>query len=702
MAKDPKPKKSSTASPAKSGAVGGPSTGHGVAYQIDYAVFLALEAMSQCLAIPTKQWLVRVEPRAFDLYGITRWDFGISPPDCLFEAKLNPTKQEILEWLDNLKSAGTAHPGRQLNLVYSKGSGPLLVAIKHLIRMAKEAYGDGGKFQALVDAEAIKDGKAILSRLGTDAFRVLERTFLIFMPEECLRAQIDIYACMLAGAQAGKRLQDYLFRKFHDGIWTRGTFAVADIIREIEHDGITLHAPPIIHDADLSSESISTIHILQSCTAPVPTQVVIEAIGQSLPSLEGHLKPVAGSIVEISNGIISIKPLPRQLSCPNGDDVLGRALESVLGFIRQHKRQDLGKDQVWNAIELARKCLEGRPKTVAGVFSVLDKLLKARGDKHLVLEVAELSINGARHAPPSVEVTKGEVQALICGRAWVYQRIGRLLDARAAAELSLSRGQAIGWTRNTAFCKKCIGRLHRIEAEDTFDADARTYHLDASVTKLKEAIVEFESCPDADLGAGCPEIGDCYSLLGRTYLAAGRIKDSLASAQEARRLIEDPTSKDHMDLAIFLGDLEVATGNREGADTWYDEVIALASCDNAERSEIRARAYFARGLNRAVRNLGSASIDFSKAAEIWKSLDEREWAAKADWERIRLGRNLPDSTFQLLEKERALVRVTAYKDHEGLVANVTGGRTRSASSDQYWQRRVKEAIEKVGIEEKDW
>jgi hypothetical protein len=52
----------------------------------------------------------------------------------------------------------------------------------------------------------------------------------------------------------------------------------------------------------------------------------------------------------------------------------------------------LGNGQVGNAVELARRCAGTRPEAVARVFLVLDKLLKAGGDKHLVMEVADLSI----------------------------------------------------------------------------------------------------------------------------------------------------------------------------------------------------------------------------------------------------------------------------------------------------------------------
>ena len=53
-----------------------------------------------------------------------------------------------------------------------------------------------------------------------------------------------------------------------------------------------------------------------------------------------------------------------------------------------------------------------------------------------------------------------------------------------------------------------------------------------------------------------------------------------------------------MDLLILTGDLEVAKGNREDADSYYDRVIEWSAGGNREISEIRARAYMQRGQSR--------------------------------------------------------------------------------------------------------
>ena len=51
------------------------------------------------------------------------------------------------------------------------------------------------------------------------------------------------------------------------------------------------------------------------------------------------------------------------------------------------------------------------------------------------------------------------------------------------------------------------------------------------------------------------EVGDCYSLLGRTYLAAGQRPEARAALAEANKRLLDQSNKDYLDLQIAMGDL---------------------------------------------------------------------------------------------------------------------------------------------------
>lgn len=135
------------------------------------------------------------------------------------------------------------------------------------------------------------------------------------------------------------------------------------------------------------------------------------------------------------------------------EDSLARVLENVLSHVERSGRATNMLNQVSNAVALARACDRKHPKLASSVFPRLDKYLKDRGDKHLVLEAAELSIAAARGARDE-DVARNEAKTLICGRSWVFQRIGRLDEAEVAGSKSLELGESIPWPRNTAYCQK--------------------------------------------------------------------------------------------------------------------------------------------------------------------------------------------------------------------------------------------------------
>ncbi len=74
-----------------------------------------------------------------------------------------------------------------------------------------------------------------------------------------------------------------------------------------------------------------------------------------------------------------------------------------------------------------------------------------------------------------------------------------------------------------------------------------------------------------------PEVGDCYSLLGRTYLYAGQYKQAGDAVRHAFRLITDTTGKDYLDLEILDGDLEANQGHRRTAADRYDGALCATT-----------------------------------------------------------------------------------------------------------------------------
>ena len=133
------------------------------------------------------------------------------------------------------------------------------------------------------------------------------------------------------------------------------------------------------------------------------------------------------------------------------------------------------------------------------------------GNKRLVREIADLSIAAASRSPTE-NAAKGKVVALICGRSWALQRMGRLHEAREAGEESLSLGHALHWDRNTAYCYKCLGRLYRMEAERSLQNKPEFDRLIAlSMNWLKQAIELFPKVNESNLDRN-GEVGDCWKL----------------------------------------------------------------------------------------------------------------------------------------------------------------------------------------------
>ena len=201
----------------------------------------------------------------------------------------------------------------------------------------------------------------------------------------------------------------------------------------------------------------------------------------------------------------------------------------------------------------------------------MDGILKRRGDKNMVYEVANLSIEAAKHPLRDEEDVRIDARALICGRSWVLQRVGHLDEALAEALKSLTLVEKIRWERNTAFCKKCLGRLYRLLAMKESDPATKSALFRKSIESLREAVGIFR---DMDkFGPDCSEVGDCYSLAARTYLVAGRMKEARTYLNKASERLSDQTDKDYLDYKILEGDYAEAVNTPDNAEEHYQFVI---------------------------------------------------------------------------------------------------------------------------------
>jgi hypothetical protein len=366
-----------------SGAVGGPSTGRGLNYQVNYSIFRTIDFISRALCAPHKVWMIRIEPRAPSQGKLTRWDISTEPPEKYFEAKLNPKRQEILEWLEHIQTAGKTYPQREFRLVYSEGGGSLLIGLGHLLRIAQET-GNQKEFDNFIEEEN-KDSQEILSRLGSENHSLLRRIKLKNIPENVLENNISLRARWLSGDMGGKRLLEILSLKFHNAIPNRSSFLISDIIKEILDEGIQLQVPPDITPHDLPQLVASTIVILQACRSRVPIDVIASALGHSAEDVLAEVSKYIGNVLRIEDRFLSIGPLPSRITIPNGLDIIAHTLDTLLVYINHHKNEPVAVEQINNVLDLTNKCALSHPQSVAYVFPALDKLLKRLGNKQLVL-----------------------------------------------------------------------------------------------------------------------------------------------------------------------------------------------------------------------------------------------------------------------------------------------------------------------------
>ena len=440
------------------------------------------------------------------------------------------------------------------------------------------------------------------------------------------------------------------------------------------------------------------VALLGLCRDPVPLEVIARGVGQPAKEVETTAERlVTTNVATIEDGSARLVDRSAQGITDISDEVVGSALGAMLDFVG-HKHRNHARAQMMNAVDLARAAdIRIASAHVSRTFRVLQSLLKSSGNKHLVLDVARRSIAASKVVlGRGSEQVKDEAVAAICGVSWVYQRTGRLAEALVQAQHSLELGRAIRWDRNTAFCQKCLGRLKRMESEAVQDGQQRATLLEASVTLLLKAIDSFTRL-QLEL-----EVGDCYSLLARTYLVAGKQQAARDAIREADQRLVEPATKDYLDLRIVEGDL-LAHSNLRSAESVYTEVLAESDDDDAQKSEIFARAYLHRGKVRAA--LGEeakALADFQQAAKIWDALGDPA-VDSANWEIERTASWVDRDVELLLRHQPVGVRVrVAQMVRDGAAERQPATSQRARLPETYLRALIRNAREQLTVERPTW
>ena len=512
-------------------------------YQTKYGVFVTLDLISRALNAPHKLWTIRIEPRSVEGSVPTAWDLGFDLPDSLVEAKLRPTRQDLLDWLERVRAAENSVPDKKFLFVYSVRSGTVLRTLEQLCRLAFEAVSED-EFGRLVELEGPIGVSDVEERLGPNWFVVLRRLAIENLPENLLQRNLEMSARWLAGDRGSAGLREFLFTKLSEGIPTRATFNVRQLIEEATERGINLQAPKRLNPSDSSELQISTMTILQACPHRIPLTVVAQATRSSEETLRADISDLRDSgVVQCEDNFLSMQPLLSELAPENRSDLLRQALDSLILYIRSDVSKIPSHQQVQNVRAFAEACYSSNPLAAAKVFEHLDHHLKRLGDKHLLFDLANLSVRAARRCPPQQreEALEAEARALICGVCWAYQRIGRPEKARVYALDSVKICEMAGLQTTKAFCEKCVGRLCRIEADGLSTPSDKESKLHESVARLEQAISEFSELDQ--FGPESAQVGDCHSLLGRTHLAAGRRHRAEEAVRRASNILTEAHGK---------------------------------------------------------------------------------------------------------------------------------------------------------------
>ena len=459
-------------------------------------------------------------------------------------------------------------------------------------------------------------------------------------------------------------------------------------------------------DRGILGNDMESVGVARACeTAHVPLLVlraISDIVGYPRSDLWKHY--ACGTAAAFARELVRLdavdtitgKLSPSQAELPNATSATIETLTRVLARIRQSAVSDAAIE-CRKAFSLFQQLpAELKRPSAPALFQALDRPMKYLGDKRLVFEVAEACIACCSGADLDDTAAECQARARICGTSWVHQRTGKLGLAEQEANEAVRISEGIQSTKNLAFCKKCLGRLKRMQAETAPNVEEKSALFKSSLELLHEAIDLFGKLDDDS------EVGDCLSLRGRTYLSMGNVASASDCAAQAKPRIEHH-SKDYLDLCILEGDLFAANREFGQALASYQHVIDDGTNLDYQISEIMARAYRQKGrvLMRLDRRADAADA-FEKAKTIWSHYGEADFAAEAEWERICANRELDTRTIRLLEREatQALLRCEAVRVFEE-ESSRSGKRvvaSRVGHDDAVWRNLLKRARRRLALQ----
>jgi len=446
--------------------------------------------------------------------------------------------------------------------------------------------------------------------------------------------------------------------------------------------------------------------ILKCFPAPVPLSVIKaffaeewENIARSLDDRYTLIED--GTIALLSSDSLAPDGVPTLERARLGRHLCNFAFEVGRGTDSSELETQI--DNIFASIDWATENYEF--ELILDFFPQIEKCLKLAGDKNRLLNLSTTTIKACHQLKelPALreKATRMEARAKICGLTWVYQRIGRLDAALQELKEGLELCEAIGDQESILFGKKCMGRLNRLRGE-----------YEESIGNLTTARNEFSNLG----GSRRVEVGDCISLLARTYFErAAKLGDEqgLRRAeklqQEAYGILKDfPNTKDLADCLILEGDI-LAAMNLSGADSCYKRAKAQISSRLWDHSEVYARACLQLGRWYASKGMESpATQELQSASDVYDRLVEAENVARAQLVLARLaaekvGQGQVFQQFARVAKSESSreVRLLAWNEHRDKLKQYVGvKRAGGAPDDQYWHGLLRRARENWALKER--
>jgi tetratricopeptide (TPR) repeat protein len=652
---------------------------------------------------PQEVVTITAEPRAHGDAGQVGFDVAVRFDEHAehAEAKVRPTKSDVADWLEMVRDAPT-DMAALFRFVYADPC-PTAVDWEQVARLAREATSIE-HFDELCSREANDRQRELIALLGDRRWELARQTRCECTPRAELDHEIDRCVIHLFGPAHSEAVRLAVEKRFAKAAEERSTVSVASILGELADKGHIVAVPPRTDLTGVSPQSAASLGVIAACSYPIPLSAVQRALAPEADLLEelDGLVEVIPTDDEAAPVLVELKASPIPLTFGDVGPGAAAVAQELVDIVVTTPSSNWTEKQLRNLRDLARISTDRR--VTAELFPRVDKRFKATGDLQLVHEMARLSLDAAHHegaGSSSERLARAYAQTAICGISWVFQRVGQYEHARTWAEDSLRRGEAIGWDRNTAFCHKCLGRLCRLEAEVT-QPERRGELLAESQQLLERAIDEFGNLDG--FGPRHEDVGDCWSLLGRTLLVGRHFREARTAVDRATEILEThPNTKEFVDLLLLDAELAHHEGFATSAESLVEDALAAPCVQAGESSEIRARAFLFRSRLRGARGLkDAAAVDSDRAAEIYDSLGHSRAAAAARLRAIHLRGEVPREIQVVVEEEPPWVAVEAIRLHRESLASRSARSRRAGVTAGYLSDLVANARRSAQVAEVDW